>query len=128
MTREDGPAEPPSANRVLAAYGTLAPGESNFAVVADLQGTWYRGWVRGHRGIRRTGRYRGFPAFVPDPDGDEVPVAVLVSEDLPAHWYRLDEFEGPGYERVVIDIRLADSPPAPWPACRGYVYESIEDF
>ena len=43
----------------------------------------------------------GYPAIVLDPHGREVAVVVLESGDLPAHWARLDAFEGPGYERVV---------------------------
>ena len=40
-----------------------------------------------------------------DPDGDPVAVDLLESADLPAHWLRLDAFEGPGYERVVATVR-----------------------
>ena len=33
------------------------------------------------------------------------PVDVFESVDLPAHWERLDMFEGVGYERVVTTVR-----------------------
>ena len=46
----------------------------------------------------------GFPALEVDPDGPVVGVAVLESADLPAHWERLDAFEGPGYRRVVVTV------------------------
>jgi gamma-glutamylcyclotransferase (GGCT)/AIG2-like uncharacterized protein YtfP len=47
----------------------------------------------------------GYRALVLDPDGPAVDVHVLESDDLPAHWSRLDDFEGPGYERVVTTVR-----------------------
>ena len=46
----------------------------------------------------------GYPAIVLDPDGPAVSVLVFESQDLPQHWGRLDEFEGSGYERVVVGV------------------------
>ena len=43
--------------------------------------------------------------MVLEPDGPEVLVRLFESADLPEHWARLDEFEGPGYERVVTTVR-----------------------
>lgn len=116
----------PPVDHVLAVYGTLRPGRSNFGVVADVAGEWYAGTIRGRLGTRRTGHYRGFPAFVVDPEGPDVPVSVLVSADLPNHWDRLDAFEGPGYCRVEIDVRADVASGAPVPLLRAFVYESIE--
>ena len=48
----------------------------------------------------------GYPALVLDPGGSAVSVDVFESVDLPAHWARLDAFEGPGYERVVITVHM----------------------
>jgi gamma-glutamylcyclotransferase (GGCT)/AIG2-like uncharacterized protein YtfP len=42
----------------------------------------------------------GYPALVLDPEGPAIDVEVQESDDLPAHWGRLDGFEGPAYERV----------------------------
>jgi len=39
-----------------------------------------------------------------DPSGDFIDVHIFESEDLPHHWARLDEFEGPGYRRVVARV------------------------
>ena len=55
-----------------------------------------------------------------------MPVDVLVSDELPAHWPRLDAFEGPGYRRVVVDVTLdasdnADGAPS---LLQANVYES----
>ena len=38
----------------------------------------------------------GYPALVLDPTGPVVEVQLFESNDLPAHWPRLDDFEGPG--------------------------------
>ncbi|PSK61701.1 hypothetical protein B0E53_06400 [Micromonospora sp. MH33] len=46
----------------------------------------------------------GFPALVLDPSGDPISVHVFESPDLPAHWSRLDRFEGPGYQCVEVNV------------------------
>jgi gamma-glutamylcyclotransferase (GGCT)/AIG2-like uncharacterized protein YtfP len=48
----------------------------------------------------------GYPALVLDPAGSAVGVDVFESVDLPAHWARLDAFEGSGYARVVTTVHL----------------------
>jgi gamma-glutamylcyclotransferase (GGCT)/AIG2-like uncharacterized protein YtfP len=47
----------------------------------------------------------GYPALILDPEGSAIDVHVFESVDLPAHWSRLDDFEGPGYQRVVTTVR-----------------------
>ncbi len=49
----------------------------------------------------------GYPALVLDANGSEITVDVFESVDLPAHWARLDAFEGPGYQRVVTTVRTS---------------------
>ena len=46
----------------------------------------------------------GYPAMKWDPEGEEIPVAVLRSLALPAHWDRLDQFEGPDYCRILVPV------------------------
>jgi gamma-glutamylcyclotransferase (GGCT)/AIG2-like uncharacterized protein YtfP len=46
----------------------------------------------------------GYPALILDPDGSAIQVHVFESTDLPAHWSRLDQFEGPGYQRVLTSV------------------------
>ena len=46
----------------------------------------------------------GYPALEPDPQGAPVEVDVLSSDELPAHWARLDAFEGAGYRRVQVQV------------------------
>ncbi len=88
----------------LAIYGTLAPGRVNHHMVSMIQGTWREGIVRGHLSEDGWGATYGFPGIRLDPDGDEVVVQVLESPDLPAHWERLDDFEGAEYARVSVDV------------------------
>ncbi|MEL6449937.1 MAG: gamma-glutamylcyclotransferase [Pseudomonadota bacterium] len=97
-----------SAHR-LATYGTLAPGRANYHHVAMLGGTWATGTVTGHLRPAGWGAAMGYPGMVPDRAGPEIAVHVLTSPDLPAHWARLDAFEGPGYRRIVLPVRTADS-------------------
>lgn len=86
-------------HRRLAVYGTLAPGRENHAELLACAGTWTRGAVHGHLGMR------DHPVLRPDPTGPAVAVDLLTSDALPAHWPRLDEFEGEDYRRVLIGVR-----------------------
>jgi gamma-glutamylcyclotransferase (GGCT)/AIG2-like uncharacterized protein YtfP len=91
----------------LATYGSLAPGRPNHHHLADLRGRWFPGEVRGRLVEEGWGAPLGYPALVLDPDGPVVEVQVLESDDLAAHWARLDDFEGPGYRRVLAPVRTA---------------------
>jgi gamma-glutamylcyclotransferase (GGCT)/AIG2-like uncharacterized protein YtfP len=86
----------------LATYGTLAPGRPNHDQLAGLAGRWLHGHVHG------TLIERGFPALLLDPNVPALDVQVFESPDLPAHWPRLDEFEGSGYDRMVTTVHTPD--------------------
>jgi gamma-glutamylcyclotransferase (GGCT)/AIG2-like uncharacterized protein YtfP len=101
-------AERAAAEKRLAVYGTLAPGRKNHWVLEPLAGTWTEGTVQGRRVAAGWGNTEGFPAVELDPAGDEVVVAVFESPDLPAHWERLDAFEGDEYARVVTTVTVRD--------------------
>jgi gamma-glutamylcyclotransferase (GGCT)/AIG2-like uncharacterized protein YtfP len=90
--------------RRLATYGSLAPGRPNHHHVAGLRGRWVSGEVHGRLVEAGWGASLGYPALVLDPDGSAIDVQVLESADLPALWSRLDDFEGPGYERVLTTV------------------------
>lgn len=90
--------------RRLAAYGTLRPGQPNHERVATLVGRWSSGETRGRLYERGWGAAAGFPGLVWDPAGESVPVQVLESAALPSHWDGLDEFEGPGYARILVPV------------------------
>src|SRR4051794_23714679 len=49
----------------------------------------------------------GYPALILDPEGPTVEVQIFESADLPS-WPRLDDFEGPGYQRVAVPVETAD--------------------
>jgi gamma-glutamylcyclotransferase (GGCT)/AIG2-like uncharacterized protein YtfP len=94
----DGPLER------LATYGTLAPGRPNHHQLDGLEGRWLKGNVDGMLLDAGWGASLGYPALVLDPTGSAIGVDVFESIDLPAHWERLDTFEGPGYERVMTTV------------------------
>ena len=91
----------------LVTYGTLAPGRPNQHQLDGLEGRWFAGHVNGMLVHAGWGAGLGYPALVLDPDGADIGVDVFESVDLPAHWERLDAFEGPGYRRVVTTVRTS---------------------
>ncbi|MEU7902471.1 gamma-glutamylcyclotransferase family protein [Actinoplanes sp. NPDC049118] len=91
----------------LATYGTLAPGRPNHHQLDGLDGSWSQGQVHGTLVDAGWGAALGYPALVLDADGRPVDVQVFESADLPAHWSRLDRFEGPGYQRVATIVHTA---------------------
>ena len=103
-------AEPAGAERRLAVYGSLAPGRSNHGQLAGLAGDWRDGTVRGRLVESGWGAAEGYPGLRPDPAGPVVAVQLFTSDDLPAHWARLDAFEGEEYERTLIEVATADGP------------------
>jgi len=92
----------------LFVYGSLAPGRDNAHMLADVPGQWQAATVSGTLHSQGWGATLGYPGLVLDPHGDEVPGMVFTSDELPAHWQRLDEFEGEGYMRVICSARLSD--------------------
>jgi gamma-glutamylcyclotransferase (GGCT)/AIG2-like uncharacterized protein YtfP len=72
-----------------------------------LDGRWLTGQVRGRLVDEGWAASLGYPALVLDPEGAAIDVFVLESADLEAHWSRLDEFEGPAYQRVTTVVHTA---------------------
>ena len=103
-----GPSALRGAATRLAVYGTLAPGGRHHALVANLVGTWRRGWVTGELLAGATGAARVYPALRWSPESVRVPAHLLESAELPAHWARLDTFEGPAYRRIVVPFCAED--------------------
>jgi gamma-glutamylcyclotransferase (GGCT)/AIG2-like uncharacterized protein YtfP len=102
-SRQDGGGVNAALHR-LATYGTLAPGRPNHHQLDGLEGRWLTGRVNGRLVDAGWGASLGYPALVLDPDGAGIDVDVFESADLPAHWPRLDAFEGAGYQRVVVRV------------------------
>lgn len=90
----------------LFVYGTLLPGRANAHELAGIEGTWAPATVTGTLLPDGWGAALGYPGVVLDAAGPVVPGAVLTSEDLAAHWDRLDAFEGDGYDRVTATALL----------------------
>lgn len=98
----------------LATYGTLAPGRVNHHQLAGLAGTWTTGTIRGRLVETGWGAALGYPALVLDESGDALPVHLFTSPDLPAHWARLDAFEGAGYRRGEVVVETAEGGVSAW--------------
>ena len=95
----------------LAVYGSLAPGKSNHHHLADVPGTWSEGWVEGVLHDRGWGAGFGFPGIVLQRGASRVAVLLLESDDLPAHWARLDAFEGEEYRRTEVAVHRNNAEP-----------------
>jgi len=93
-----------NANTRLAVYGTLAPGRVNAHELSALIGEWRKGYVTGQLVKKGWGADLGYPALIPDAEGERIEVMVLESRDLPEHWDRLDAFEGDEYQRAVLTV------------------------
>lgn len=96
-------AMPMSVDHRLAVYGTLAPGRPNHHQLSNLRGAWRTGIVNGKLVAEGWGAELGYPALILE-DGQPVEVQLFESADLPAHWQRLDAFEGEGYRRVAVTV------------------------
>lgn len=99
----------------LAVYGTLAPGEPNASVLADISGEWSDGTVQGE-----VTQIEGFRAFRWMEGGAEVGVKVLMSKDLPDHLPKIDRFEGKNYKRILIPVACESE------LTVANIYESID--
>ena len=90
----------------LAVYGSLAPGKKNHHMMAGMEGTWRKATLRGTLHNAGWGAGQGFPGFAWD--GTDTPIAaqVFTSRDLPDHWQRLDDFEGPEYRRTLVPVEI----------------------
>lgn len=97
----DGHLTPDSA---LAVYGTLKPGEVNAFVLNEMPGEWVQGHVLGYLYEITWGPAEGYPGLTLDNRGHRVPVAVLVSNRWPDDFWKIDRFEGPGYERRAAEV------------------------
>jgi gamma-glutamylcyclotransferase (GGCT)/AIG2-like uncharacterized protein YtfP len=96
-------------SRRLAVYGSLAPGRENHHLLAGARGRWRAELhVEGDLRAKGWGAALGYPALRLRRGGGRVPVWLLESAALPALWPLLDEFEGPGYRRVLAPVRDAE--------------------
>lgn len=97
--------------QTLIIYGTLAPGKPNHSKIAHITGTWESATVMGRLEKKGWGAALGFNGFKPASPREpsiSIPAQVLRSPMLPQNWTFLDEFEGPGYKRILSVYTLAD--------------------
>jgi len=89
-----------SVSQRLVVYGSLAPGGPNHGILAELNGVWRKGWINGELLEQGWSAAMSYPALRWCPEGGTIEAHLLVSEDLPGIWKRLDEFEGLEYQRI----------------------------
>ncbi len=90
----------------LFVYGTLAPGQANHKVMEDIPGSWQAATLRGKLLQEGWGAAMGCPGIIPAEDGDEIEGFVFTSKHLADHWPRLDAFEGKGYVRLPVTVKV----------------------
>ena len=92
----------------MAFYGTLRPGAENHYEVRNIAGTWRAGTVRGWKYDITWGPADGYPGITLDAGAPATEVDVLDSDDLEKNLRRIDDFEGPGYRRVEVEVTYDD--------------------
>ena len=85
----------------LAVYGSLKPGGSNAAQMTGIKGDWRDGTVHGI--VEQPGEYL---EFTWDESAPPVSVIVFSAARLPEHFDRLDDFEGPDYQRTLVPVAI----------------------
>ena len=93
----------------LFVYGTLAPNRPNHHIMTPIvDGVWQVAHIYGDLLPNGWGASLGYPAVIPNDDGQRVDGFLFSSPDLNNHWQRLDEFEGDGYGRKLVTVHLPD--------------------
>lgn len=100
--------EQTNADHALATYGTLAPGRPNAHLLADINGQWTQGFVRGRLIEMGWGAAMGYPGIVLDETAQEIAVHLFTSPALARAWPDLDAFEGNDYRRTPVCVRTRD--------------------
>lgn len=90
--------------RRLLAYGTLAPGEANHALVESLEGEWYP--CRVEASLTEDA---GLPTLAWQPGSDALVEAMMLHSDyLASSWRKLDAFEGSCYHRRLLPVSVVE--------------------
>lgn len=89
--------------------GTLALGKPNEHLLQDIKGTWMKGSIKGELVQSGWGANLGFPGIVLDSNGDQVHGLIFCSEELELHRWKLDEFEGKEYQRILTPALLENA-------------------
>jgi gamma-glutamylcyclotransferase (GGCT)/AIG2-like uncharacterized protein YtfP len=83
----------------LVVYGTLAPGQLNYSVLEDLQGTFEKCIVHG-----RIDESNQLLFFAWQIEGPAIDAQLLTSPKLRSRWVDLDRFEGNAYKRQLVPV------------------------
>ncbi|MEM7561619.1 MAG: gamma-glutamylcyclotransferase family protein [Pseudomonadota bacterium] len=106
----------------LFVYGTLAPGRPNHDVMEKIPGHWEAATLKGELLNEGWGAEQGCPGIVPSDTGEEVEGFVFSSEHLAEHWSMLDDYEGSGYKRVPVIVKMSNGE-----TTEAYVYALNRD-
>lgn len=91
----------------LFVYGTLAPNRPNHHIMTPIVGgEWVSAYAFGELLPNGFGASLGYPALIPADDGQKVQGFIFTSDEMTNHWDKLDDFEGEGYDRVIITAYL----------------------
>ena len=92
----------------LIVYGSLAPNCSNHSKVEHISGQWCKVLIRGQLEKIGWGADLGYWGYRKTNSALDKPInaSVLISDELPAHFDALDDFEGIEYERVLAIFEL----------------------
>ena len=93
----------------LFVYGTLAPGRPNHHVLESIAGSWEKASLKGTLLQEGWGAEMGCPGIVVGDEGGEVEGFLFCSDQLAEYWPTLDQFEGGGYSRVSVTVKLQDN-------------------
>ena len=95
----------------LIIYGTLAPGKPNHKIIEHIKGEWIPSTIKGKLENKGWGAEMGFFGFkhASPVEASIIDCWVLLSDELVDNWKMLDEFEGPGYKRVLAEYTLQDN-------------------
>jgi hypothetical protein len=82
-------------------FGAVVLDQSNHHMVAHMRGSWRPCLITGTLDKRG-----GYNVFQWQSEGQKVPALLFESDDLPAGWKALDEFEGDDYCRITIPVEV----------------------
>lgn len=103
----------------LIIYGTLAPGQPNYAKIEHIEGIWQDAIIWGQLKNEGWGAALGYYGFVDGVTKDVQPIdaKVLRSPKLIDEYAFLDDFEGDGYKRILTKYKLSNGETGV-----GYIY------
>lgn len=96
--------------KVLIVYGTLAPGKPNHVKIEHIQGKWEKATIKGKLINEGWGAELGYYGFAHANEEEQITIEahVLFSDELPAYWSYIDDFEGNGYKRILTKYELEE--------------------